>query len=157
MIEFTVYDKNGKILRDGCCQDSDFDYQANNNEGIIEGRFSPNDYHIINGLPEILPPIIKPIGEDRFNCMVRINQQASDKILNLYPQYKQANMTARAIELIALGEIGGTEWIAIQTAWDWVKSIRAASNESSFRVSLAVSASEIRAIESEYIINLGKL
>jgi hypothetical protein len=73
--------------------------------------------------------ITKPIEEHRIEEITRVNTLAGEKILTKYPQYKQANMTARAIELQSLNLVGNPEWLAIQAAWDWVKTIRTASNE----------------------------
>jgi hypothetical protein len=52
-----------------------------------------------------------------------------------YPQWKQANMTARMVELNKIRASVGS-WTAgeqievdvIQSAWDWVKSVRSASD-----------------------------
>lgn len=57
-----------------------------------------------------------------------IKTKARQVILARIPEWKQANMTARAVELVALGQTGGAEWAAMQTAWDWIKAVRAHSD-----------------------------
>lgn len=63
-----------------------------------------------------------------------IKGHARELIDARFPAWRQANMTARALELID-GLIAGTltpeeaaELAAIRAAWGWVKSVRATSN-----------------------------
>jgi hypothetical protein len=64
-----------------------------------------------------------------------IKAEAGKRILVRYPQWKQANMTARMVELNKIRADVGS-WTAgeqievdvIQSAWDWVKSVRSASD-----------------------------
>jgi hypothetical protein len=72
----------------------------------------------------------KPIEEQR----QAVKAEARRRILDRFPDWRQANMTARGIEL-TLARVG-REWTegeqqeadAIQAAWDWVKAIRSASD-----------------------------
>jgi len=64
-----------------------------------------------------------------------IKAQAGAVILAAYPSWKQSNMTARGVELTRIKAEGGTwstaeqaEADALDAAWSWVKSIRAASD-----------------------------
>jgi hypothetical protein len=65
--------------------------------------------------------------------MIKI--EARSRILEKYPEWKQANMTARMVELNKIRASVGS-WTAgeqievdvIQSAWDWVKSVRSASD-----------------------------
>ena len=64
-----------------------------------------------------------------------VKAAARERIIAHYPEWKQANMTARAVELTrALVENGSwtfgeqTEVAAIDAVWDWIKSVRAASD-----------------------------
>jgi hypothetical protein len=55
------------------------------------------------------------------------------KILAVFPEWKQTNMTARGVELLSTGPANWTdqdkaEAMALQTAWAWIKSMRQASN-----------------------------
>ena len=64
-----------------------------------------------------------------------IKAEARRRILENYPEWKQANMTARMVELNKIRASVGS-WTAgeqievdvIQSAWDWVKSVRSASD-----------------------------
>jgi hypothetical protein len=64
-----------------------------------------------------------------------IKAEARRRILGKYPEWKQANMTARMVELNKIRASVGS-WTAgeqievdvIQSAWDWVKSVRSASD-----------------------------
>jgi hypothetical protein len=64
-----------------------------------------------------------------------VKAEAGKRILVRYPQWKQANMTARMVELNKIRASVGS-WTAgeqievdvIQSAWDWVKSVRSASD-----------------------------
>lgn len=62
-----------------------------------------------------------------------VKAEAGRRILERFPEWKQANMTARSVELIRKGEQNWTteeaqEAAAIQSARDWVKAVREASN-----------------------------
>lgn len=53
---------------------------------------------------------------------------ARARILARLPEWKQANMTARAVELMSLMQASGPEWQAMQSAWNWIKAVRAHSD-----------------------------
>ena len=64
-----------------------------------------------------------------------IKAKAREVIVARYPDWKQANMTARAVELtrimaggVALSPAESAELAALETAWAWIKSVRAASD-----------------------------
>ena len=64
-----------------------------------------------------------------------IKMEARRRILLVFPDWKQTNMVARGVELQDAWRQNG-EWTAgeiaeaaaLQTAWDWIKSVRAASD-----------------------------
>lgn len=62
----------------------------------------------------------------------QIKQSARAHILATLPEWKQTNMAARAIELtriqLAGGTLSPTESAALESAWAWVKTVRAASD-----------------------------
>lgn len=49
MRNFIIHDEQGKILRTGCCQHIDFDFQAHSNEFVIEGIAIADRQKIVNG------------------------------------------------------------------------------------------------------------
>lgn len=64
-----------------------------------------------------------------------VKTECGRRIYASFPQWKQANLTARAAELINLKIINGTltpeetiEFAALQSMWDWIKAVRAASD-----------------------------
>ena len=62
-----------------------------------------------------------------------VRAEAQRRIYDAYPQWMQANMTARGLELLRKGEANWTageaaEVAALDAAWDWIKAVRAASN-----------------------------
>jgi hypothetical protein len=84
-----------------------------------------------------------------------INSLAGKKILNRLPQWKQSNLSARAAELIVIDKANWTseeseEFTAIQSEWNWVKSIRALSNNYYADVTLASTAERINALMNKY-------
>jgi hypothetical protein len=58
----------------------------------------------------------------------RIKSEARRRILARLPEWRQANATALAVELVALGQTNGPEWDALQAAWAWVRATRAHSD-----------------------------
>jgi hypothetical protein len=57
-----------------------------------------------------------------------IKQAARARILARYPEWQQQNMTARAVELVSLGQTTGPEAQKIQAVWAWIKEVRARSD-----------------------------
>ena len=57
-----------------------------------------------------------------------IKTAARQIILSRYPEWRQANLTARAVELVSLGETSGSEWQQMQSIWAWIKDVRARSD-----------------------------
>lgn len=72
-----------------------------------------------------------------------IRSTAGVIIIERYPQYLQANMTARAVELLSSGDVAGVEWAEIIAAWKWVKNVRAESKRARAVVILAASVEDI--------------
>ena len=72
----------------------------------------------------------KEIGEQ----ISAIKLEAQRRIYSRFPQWKQANMTARAVGLLRAGEQNWTdeekaEAGALDGAWVWIKTVRIASGE----------------------------
>ena len=57
-----------------------------------------------------------------------IKQAARQVILSRYPEWRQANLTARAVELVSLNETSGPEWQQMQSIWAWIQAVRARSD-----------------------------
>lgn len=57
-----------------------------------------------------------------------IKTTARQIILARYPEWRQANLTARAVELVSLGQTSGPEWQQMQSIWAWIKAVRARSD-----------------------------
>jgi hypothetical protein len=63
-----------------------------------------------------------------------VRAEARRRIIAVYPGWAQANMTARAVELVKTLSTGTltadeqTELAALEGAWAWIKSVRASSN-----------------------------
>ncbi|WP_024296636.1 hypothetical protein [Methylomicrobium lacus] len=92
--------------------------------------------------------ITRPLETLRAQATARINARAEEIIKARLPQWKQANLTARAVELNhrAVGlwtQAETAEWGAIQAEWEWVKSVRAASNVATDAVASADSPAAV--------------
>jgi hypothetical protein len=83
--------------------------------------------------------ITKPIADHKAESIVSINTQAGDKILALYPLYKQLNV-ARLSDATAM--------------YTYIDAIRDLSNTATIAIGLAVDMLGIRAIESQFIADL---
>jgi hypothetical protein len=76
----------------------------------------------------VIPSRHKPVGAEKIKLVAR------DHILAVFPAWKQANMTARSVDLTRAGLAGNltageqAEEAAILAAWDWVKSVRTYSD-----------------------------
>jgi hypothetical protein len=79
-----------------------------------------------------------------------INKLASDKILAVYPMYKQNNMIARFSQLMLLNQTGTPEGLALQASWAWVEQVRAASNTANSAIVAASTYQDILTIVTNY-------
>lgn len=76
----------------------------------------------------------RPLDEVKAELVRVVKQEAGAAILATYPDWKQCNMIARAVELariartMTLSAEEDTEELALQTAWDWVVGVRSASD-----------------------------
>lgn len=93
---------------------------------IVEGRISVWRLHVPQPTAEDVAAAEMPAA--RAAAAQQIKQRARTHILAKIPEWKQANMTARAVELVALGQTSGPEWAAMLSAWDWIKAVRAHSD-----------------------------
>lgn len=69
----------------------------------------------------------------RDDQILAVKAEAQRRIFDRFPQWKQANMTARAVEIVRMGEGNWTPEVkteadALDGAWAWIKSVRDASN-----------------------------
>lgn len=87
--------------------------------------------------------------------IAEIKMHAREIILTRYPEWKQANMTARSVELteklasgtaLTVDEQG--EIAAMKNVWAWIKTIRVASNEREAAINAFVAASDYAGILS---------
>lgn len=83
------------------------------------------------------PPPIQ-IDEARATAIARVKADAGHVIMNRYPDWKQRNLTARAVELLANGAASGPEWEALSAAWAWISAVRQESD----RVEMAILAAD---------------
>lgn len=103
-------------------------YSVPNDEGNADYQ-SVQKWIVGGNTPSPLPaPSDAKMKED-------IKLEARRRILTVYPEWKQANMTARAVELNKIhAHEGGwtpseqTEMAALESVWAWIKSVRAASD-----------------------------
>lgn len=101
--------------------------------------------------------IIKPLSDVKREASAQINRSASEKILAVYPDWKQRNMTARMLELVIDSLQSSAEGLQLTAAWAWIKSIRSASNDANALVSLAADAAAVSAIVQSFQSDLAAL
>ncbi len=88
-----------------------------------------------------------------------INAKTQEKIYSFAPQYKQANLTARYIEIKELEptlelEVEAAE---IKAVWERVKAIRALSNSTNTAITSASTANEVTTAKAEFTTALEAL
>lgn len=72
--------------------------------------------------------VMPSLDEFKTSKKQQIKNAARAQILARYPEWMQANLTARAVELVSLGQTIGPEWGQMQAIWDWIKATRARSD-----------------------------
>ena len=76
----------------------------------------------------------RPLDEVKAELVQQVKQAVGAAILAVYPDWKQRNMIARAVDLTriagarALTTEESAEESALQAAWDWISGVRTASN-----------------------------
>lgn len=101
--------------------------------------------------------ITKPLDEQKQEFIAEVNKQAGDKILAVYPDYKQRNMTARYLELSVLGRLDTQEALDIKGAWEWIKSVREASNTTNQDLQSASDMASMKVLLAQFTENISKL
>lgn len=96
----------------------------------------------------------KPLADLKQAATDRVNALAGEKILSVYPDWKQRNMTARMVELVRDGQAGSTEGQQLAAVWDWIKSVRAASNVANSAIASATTGADIHAAEQRFKTSL---
>jgi len=105
----------------------------------------------------ILPQVVLTLEEERAKALGYIDHITSSKILGKLPQHTQTNLLSRFVELITLGETATVEALAIQTKWDWVKSIRIANHTVVAAITIATSLPEIALLIQGYVDTLASM
>lgn len=96
---------------------------------VYEGDGSLSDIHVEAGRVRVVrwaPPI----------TATQVKLECRNRILARFPDWKQTNMLARAVELQNIWRLVGkwadseaAEAAALDAAWAWIKATRAASDE----------------------------
>lgn len=91
--------------------------------------------HTLNGetITATYTAVYKSVEQIRALKIAGVKADAGWKITAILPEYKQRNLSARAIELLALGQPNWTaeeqaEWDAGAAVWAVIKAIRTASD-----------------------------
>jgi len=100
--------------------------------------------------------ITRPLGQLKADASARINARAGEIITARLPLWKQANLTARAVELQSIGQSAWApaeqaEWDAIQAEWNWVKAVRAQSSLATADVEAAGGSAAIYQAEKTFL------
>jgi hypothetical protein len=117
----------------------------------------PSRHHTWDGVTLAWVEPIDYIDLIKKDAIDGVNSSAGKKILDRYPQYKQANMTARFIELMTLSETSSQEALDIKAAWDWIKSIRQESNVASDVITAADAAGQVSAAVDAFNVAIAGL
>ena len=126
MSAYIIYEReSGRIVSRYTVPDfADSQQTAPDGYALIKGVASRGT-HVING--EFVTPEI-PISDQKEIAKAKVNNLSSATILDRLPDWKQRNLTARAVDLIQQGITASTEMDSIRAQWQWVESVRAASN-----------------------------
>ena len=76
---------------------------------------------------------VDELAQRRAAMVERVKREASKRILNIAPAYKQRNMLARSVEFLRIGEANLTqeqrdEVLAMELIWETIQIIRARSD-----------------------------
>jgi hypothetical protein len=97
---------------------------------VLDGVTTADDPEAAQAIIDAYDPL--PVLKEKH--IAKIKEEAQARIFEIIPAWKQANLTARAVELTAIRQDRAwtkeeqDEWNAGQAIWDRVKAIRAASD-----------------------------
>ena len=133
-----------------CSEDTTSGSHYVENGELVEKPPCPSDYHHFDYTTKQWKLPSDGIDQAQQDAVRKINTKAGDIITARLPIWKQNNMTARAVELQANQANWTTEdadeFAALQAEWDWVKSIRMASNVAAAAVQAAEDVNTIQTL-----------
>lgn len=97
------------------------------------------------------------LAKVRLQAIVAVKHEAGRIISTSLPQWKQVNLTARAVELLASGDTSSAEWLDIQAIWGWVKSVRAASNTGEAAILAAIDQPAVETALADVFAAMGAI
>lgn len=89
----------------------------------VDGVWVADNEHRVQQIIDSYVDVYRELLADE----IRAHTQAY--IYARYPAHAQANLQARALELIAAGATDHADLVPIRAAWDWIHSVRAACND----------------------------
>lgn len=144
------------LLKDAEADDSK-QYVDTNTLELVDFPSKPDIYSIWNWETKAWEHENLWLDRAKKDGVTKVNSTASNKILSIYPDYKQRNMTARYLELSTLNQLETEEALSIKAAWDWVTDIRARSNVATTAVNEATTLPEITTIVDTFKQELAEI
>ena len=103
---------------------------------MVPGDFATLVWQDPNRGPPTLEEVLAKRAELEAQARIdAVKAEARRRILARFPEWHQANMTARGVELLNIRVAVGSwtapqaqEAAALGVAWDWIKAVRAASD-----------------------------
>ncbi len=114
----------------------------------VDGQWVASDEAAVQAIIDAYPA-----SSTAAPVIVEIKMRAREIILARYPEWKQANMTARSVELteklatgIALTDTEQAELAAMKAVWSWIKTVRTASDTHEAALAVLVAADDFGGI-----------
>lgn len=101
----------------------------------------------IDEVKEKFPKEMLELDQKKIEKCMKVKMKARLVILSVFPEWKQTNMTARAIELLSNGDLEGPEWGHFRVIWDWIKSVRSYSDSIEQSIMNCTTEEQVKAIE----------
>lgn len=117
-------------------------------DGEIKAANKPNQFCAFD---YIAKQWVENLDDAKTSIKGKINARAGELITKRLPQWKQANLTARAVELQglpSLSQIELAEFDAIKAEWSYVKDIRVKSNIANSAIDLCETVDQVLTIEA---------
>lgn len=102
MIQFAVYDEQGRILRTGSAPESQIDFQAQEGEFLIRSKADPSYQYVLDGLVRNMPARPSPAHSFDYSMKAWVDERTLDELkAEKWAEVRQARDAA---------EFGGFSW-----------------------------------------------
>lgn len=106
-----------------------------------------NVFEKIDHVKQKYPKELMSLEQKKLEKCAKVKAKARLTILSVFPEWRQANMTARAVELLSANDLESQEWNGLKIVWGWIKSVRVHSDNMEASIMACQTEEEMSAVD----------